>query len=60
MGIVPVPAEANPISIIHSYAVLAGTVAFESFEVVAWRNAKFVQFRDSFKLRQLSQGYSMD
>jgi hypothetical protein len=36
------PAEANPVPVVDSDAVLSGTVATKGFELVAWRYAKFM------------------
>jgi len=38
-----VPPEAHPILIIYPDTVLAGTIAFERLQSVAWRYAQFVK-----------------
>jgi len=38
-GVWAVPAEAHPILVVYADTVLAGTFAFEGFEVVARREA---------------------
>jgi hypothetical protein len=38
-----VPAKAYPELIVHADAVLPGTVAFQSFQPVAWRTSQIIQ-----------------
>jgi hypothetical protein len=45
-GILPVPAEANAILVIHAYAMLASALSLERLKSIAGWNAKFVESLD--------------
>jgi len=43
MGVWAVPTEAYPILVVDPNTVLAGAIAFERLQPVAWRYAQFVK-----------------
>lgn len=54
------PAEAHAELIINAYAVLAGPIASQGLQSVAWRNAEVFQSPRDLKLPQLSARYDSD
>ena len=57
MGVLALPAEANPPAVVDADAVLAFAVGFQ---VIAGRHAQIQQRTRGVNLRQLSQGHALD
>jgi hypothetical protein len=54
------PAEAHAELIINAYAVLAGTIASQGFQSVAWRNTEVIQSPRNLELPKFSARYNND
>ena len=54
------PAEANPILIVHSDAVLAGAVAPQWLKPVAGRQLQVAQLLRAIQLRELAERHPLD
>lgn len=50
------PAKAYPELIVNANAILAGSIAFQCFEMVARWKSEFVECRGCFKLSEFAQG----
>jgi hypothetical protein len=54
------PAKANAVLIVDADAVLAGTVALQSLEAVAWRNPEVVEPTGDLELSEFASSDRLD